>query len=94
MSVQYVKVTGRRKWTPNPMRYCTMLHERQDDQTMTLTEWREYVKSGRRSITYVGMMGNTAITGQIKRVTTRSVFVTLNGHQNVQQVHRADVRPR
>ena len=65
-----------------------------DADPYTLEYWADRKRRGLVRVMFVGVFGNTAVPGVIKRVTTRSVFVKLTSDDNVEQFHPGDLRTR
>lgn len=60
----------------------------------TLEYWADRKRRGLVRVMFVGFFDDVAVPGIIKRVTTRSVFVKLNGNDNVEQFHPGNLRTR
>jgi len=59
----------------------------------TVESWRDYYRAGGRRVQFVGILGNAVgVHGAIKRVTTASVFILVDGAANPEAFHPADLR--
>lgn len=64
------------------------------DHLYTLEYWAERKRQGLVRVRFVGLFGGASVPGVIRRVTTQSVFVKLEGAADVQRLHPSDLRTR
>ena len=59
-----------------------------------MESWRDYYRAGGRRVQFVGILGNAiGVYGAIKRMTTASVFVLVDGAAKTEAFHPSDLRP-